>query len=122
MTFRRLTAPAERPGSHYRYVQGDHQGLVSERMGWIYFQGSNRIEPREPTLLALKREASSLVLLAGFAMVITLAGPTIVSVVMTPAPRNTGVRAALKLARALPIDDPALGPQVVTLLQRARRT
>lgn len=121
VTFRRLTASAERRGSEFKYVRGDHHGVVSERMGWMFFQGSNRVEPREPTLLVLKWVASSRPILHGHGFVITLSGPTLVNVVMTLADRKLGLRAALRFARSYGLDDPELGGHIASLLKRPLR-
>ena len=81
--FRRLTAAGERLDPTWSYVKGDHQGIVSERMGWLYFQSSNRIDPREPTLLAVRWAALSEPLLSGHGMVTSHLGPMVASVVTT---------------------------------------
>lgn len=118
MTFRRLTASAARRGTRFSFLKGDHQGIVSERMGWIYFQGSNRLSPQEPTLLALNRAVSARWMLAGHGMVLTQNGPSFVNVVMDPADPSMSLRAALQMARAVPLIGDIINPQVALLLQR----
>lgn len=118
LSFRRLTASAEKRGSTFSYVRGDHHGVISQRLNWIYFQGTNQIEPKEPTLLSLNRAISSRLMLNGHGMVMTQGGPTFVTVVMIPADPATTLRAALRLARAIPIEDPLIGLQVAGLLRR----
>lgn len=122
VTFRRLTASAERRGSTFKYVRGDHQGVVAERMGWMFFQGSNRVEPREPTLLVMKWVASSQPILHGHGFVVTLEGPTLVNVVMTQVDRKHGLRAALRFARSYPLGAPEVGGLASSLLRRPART
>lgn len=108
LTFRRLTASGERKDPTWSYVKGDHQGIVSERMGWLYFQGSNRTEPQEPTLMALKWAALSEPLLVGHGMVTSHLGPMIVHVVMMPHPPSLTLLAAIRLARVHNLRDPKL--------------
>lgn len=108
LTFRRLTATAERVDPTWSYVKGDHQGVVTERMGWIYFMGSNGIEPKEPTLLAVKWAALSEPLLSGHGMVISHLGPTMVNVVLAPLDRSLTLLSAIRGAKALSMKDPKL--------------
>lgn len=109
LTFRRLTAASERIDPTWSYVKGDHQGVVSERMGWIYFHASNRIEPREPTLLAVKWAALSEPLLFGHGMVTSHLGPMVVKVVMKPYPRSVTLLAGIRRTNTFNLNDPALG-------------
>lgn len=109
LTFRRLTAAAERLDPTWSYVKGDHQGVVTERMGWLYFHGSNQIEPREPTLLALKWAALSGSLLAGHAMATSHLGPMVLNVVMVPLPASVSLISAIRSSRAFSLDDPKIG-------------
>jgi transcriptional regulator with XRE-family HTH domain len=108
LAFRRLTAAGERQDPTWSYVKGDHQGIVSERMGWLYFQSSNRIEPKEPTLLAVRWAALSEPLLAGHGMVISHLGPMVVNVVMTPLPPNHTLLSAIRRTRVFNLDNPKL--------------
>ena len=108
LAFRRLTATVERRGPTWSYMKGDHQGVVSERMGWIYFQGSNSIEPREPTLLTVKWAALSKPLLSGHGMVTSHLGPMVVNVVMTPFAPSMTLLAAIRRVRIFDHNDPNL--------------
>jgi transcriptional regulator with XRE-family HTH domain len=106
--FRRLTAAGERLDPTWSYVKGDHQGIVTERMGWLYFQSSNRIDPKEPTLLAVRWAALSEPLLSGHGMVTSHLGPMVASVVMTPlAPTHT-LLSAIRRTRVFTLDDPKI--------------
>ena len=106
--FRRLTAAGERLDPTWSYVKGDHQGIVTERMGWLYFQSSNRIDPREPTLLAVRWAALSEPLLSGHGMVTSHLGPMVASVVMTPlAPKRT-LLSAIRSTRVFTLEDPKI--------------
>jgi transcriptional regulator with XRE-family HTH domain len=116
--FRRLTAAGERLDPTWTYVKGDHQGIVSERMGWLYFQSSNRIEPREPTLLAVRWAALSEPLLVGHGMVISHLGPMVVSVVMIPLGPNQTLLSAIRRTRVFNFEDPKLSLVVRFLKQR----
>lgn len=106
--FRRLTATGERGDPTWSYVKGDHQGVVSERMGWIYFQASNRMEPQEPSLLTVKWAALSEPLLVGHAMVISHLGPMVAHVVLAPHPQSITLRAAIRQTRVFNRDDPKI--------------
>jgi transcriptional regulator with XRE-family HTH domain len=106
--FRRLTAMGERKDPTWSYAKGDHQGVVSERMGWIYFQSSNRIEPRDPTLLVVRWAKLSEPLLAGHGMVTGDQGPMVVSVVLTPLGPSRTLLSAIRSARVFDIEDPTL--------------
>ena len=106
--FRRLTAAGERLDPTWSYVKGDHQGIVSERMGWLYFQSSNRIDPKEPTLLAVRWAALSEPLLCGHGMVTSHLGPMVVSVVMTPLGPSQTLLSAIRRTRVLTLDDPTI--------------
>ncbi|MCC2688232.1 MAG: hypothetical protein K0S21_1035 [Rhizobiaceae bacterium] len=106
--FRRLTAAGERLDPTWTYVKGDHQGIVSERMGWLYFQSSNRIDPKEPTLLAVRWAALSEPLLSGHGMVTSHLGPMVVSVVMTPMDPARTLLSAIRRTRVFSLDDPKI--------------
>lgn len=106
--FRRLTAAGERLDPTWSYVKGDHQGIVSERMGWLYFQSSNRIDPKEPTLLAVRWAALSEPLLSGHGMVTSHLGPMVVSVVMTPLGPSQTLLSAIRRTRVSTLDDPKI--------------
>ncbi len=108
LTFRRLTATGERGDPTWSYVKGDHQGVISERMGWIYFQASNRMEPQEPSLLTVKWAALSEPLLAGHAMVISHLGPMVTNVVMAPHRPSTTLREAIRRTRVFSRGDPEI--------------
>ncbi len=108
MGFRRLTAAGERLDPTWSYVKGDHQGIVSERMGWLYFQSSNRIDPKEPTLLAVRWAALSEPLLSGHGMVTSHLGPMVVSVVMTPLGPVQTLLSAIRRTRVVSMDDPKI--------------
>lgn len=108
LAFRRLTATGERADPTWSYVKGDHQGVVSERMGWIYFQASNRMEPQEPSLLAVKWAALSEPLLVGHGMVISHLGPMIANVVLAPHPQSMTLLGAIRRTRVFNRDDPKI--------------
>lgn len=103
-TFRRLTAIAERRGTKWTYIRGDHQGIVSERQGWIYFHGSNRIAPFEPTFLTLKWAVMSEPFLSGHGIVTTMFGPTSIKVVMQKV-NPPGLKSALKFSCTYDLND-----------------
>lgn len=109
LTFRRLTASKERKGSRWSYVQGDHKGIVTERLGYIFFQGSNLIEPSEPTLITMKWAPLSQQMLSGHGMVISHLGPLIVNTVMEPMPPDSSFIRAFSQARIYDLSDPELG-------------
>ncbi len=106
--FRRLTATGERGDPTWSYVKGDHQGVVSERLGWIYFQAANRMDPHEPSLMAVKWAALSEPLLVGHAMVISHLGPMIANVVLSPYPQSMTLLAAIRRTRVFNRDDPKI--------------
>jgi len=106
--FRRLTATGERGDPTWSYVKGDHQGVVSERLGWIYFQASNRMDPHEPSLMAVKWAALSEPLLVGHAMVISHLGPMIANVVLSPYPQSMSLLGAIRRTRVFNRDDPKI--------------
>ncbi len=108
LAFRRLTATGERGDPTWSYVKGDHQGVVSERMGWIYFQASNRMEPQEPSLLAVKWAALSEPLLVGHGMVISHLGPMIANVVLAPHPPSMTLLGAIRRTRVFNREDPKI--------------
>jgi len=108
MAFRRLTATGERGDPTWSYVKGDHQGIVSERMGWIYFQASNRMEPLEPSLLAVKWAALSEPLLVGHGMVISHLGPMIANVVLAPHHQSMTLLGAIRRTRVFNRGDPKI--------------
>lgn len=118
-TFRRITASIERrPNSRWSYVRGDHQGVVSENLNWIFFQGANRIPPHEPTLLALQWAVSPSPVLVGHGMVITAAGPESIRVAMRPSP-FTPLRKALQLSRVYSTDDNELDGFIIGTLKQS---
>lgn len=108
LTFRRLTATGERGDPTWSYVKGDHQGVVSERIGWIYFQASNRMEPQEPSLLAVKWAALSEPLLVGHAMVISHLGPMVTNVVLAPYPSTMTLLGAIRRTRVFNRSNPEI--------------
>lgn len=108
LAFRRLTASGERIDPTWSYVKGDHQGVVSERMGWIYFQGSNRMEPQEPSLLSVKWAALSEPLLVGHGMVISHLGPMIANVVLAQHPPSMTLLGAIRRTRVFNRADPKI--------------
>lgn len=116
MTFARLTSSAER-GTNWAYFKGIHQGVVVDRLGMLYFQGSNRLPPREPSLLVVERAVSAQTIYSGQGLVLTGRGPEVVNVVLTPADPGIGIRSALKHARAVNLNSGFLNRQVLLLLK-----
>lgn len=116
MTFARLTSSAER-GTNWSYFKGIHQGVVVDRLGLIYFQGSNRLPPNEPSLLVVERAVTAQILYQGFGMVLTGHGPAMTNVVMTPADSTIGIRTALGMARAVKVENGILNTQTLSLLK-----
>ena len=88
-TFRRLTGFAELDGSWWSHFTGDHQGVIVERRGWLYFMALNRVASLEPTLLVLRWVPDAAPLLAGHATILTPIGPTVTAVVLSACARRT---------------------------------
>lgn len=115
MSFARLTSSAER-GTNWSYFKGIHQGVVVDRLGLIYFQGSNRLPPKEPSLLVVERAVSAQPLYKGFGMVLTGDGPKVTNVVMARAEAKIGIKKALLMARAVKFDNSIIDDQVLSIL------
>lgn len=116
MTFARLTSSAER-GTKWSYFKGIHQGVVADRLGWLYFQGSNRLPPKEPSMLVVERAISAKVLYRGQGMVLTGNGPAVTNVVMAPAESKLGIRTALAMARSVNIGEGEINKEIVSILK-----
>lgn len=117
VTFARLTSSAER-GTNWSYFKGIHQGVIAERLGSLYFQGSNRLPPKEPSLIVVERSMSAQTLYQGHAMVLTGHGPAVTNVVIAPADPKIGMRAALSMARSVKIGSGGVNAQIISILKR----
>jgi len=116
-SFRRMTGLSERRGTHWSFLKGDHQGIVMERMHWVYFIAVNRVDGGEPSIAALRWAPRSEPLLCGHAMVVTPSGPSMTTIAMRPAPKGISLRRALQLARVYDFSDEAVGPLVESALK-----
>lgn len=120
-TFRRLTGFAESDGSWWSHFTGDHQGVIVERRGWLYFLALNRVASLEPTLLVLRWLPDAAPLLSGHAMILTPIGPTVTAVVLSACPRRTTLLSAIRASHAYSLDDPAIDQAVVGALDEQCR-
>lgn len=121
-TFRRLTGLAEPRGSWWAQYVGDHNGVILERRHIVYFVGMNQRDAREPTFLVLRWQPVSRPILGGHAMILTPSGPTITPVVLSPCPRKTSLRAALRASHVYSADDARIEQVVADLLDQQRQS
>ena len=120
-TFRRLTGLAESNGSWWSHFTGDHQGVIVERRGWLYFMALNQVASLEPTLLVLHWMPDASPLLAGHAMIMTPIGPTVTAVVLSACAKRTTLLSAVRSSHAYPIDHPAIDQAIVETLDEQCR-
>lgn len=115
-TFRRLTGLAEAKGSWWSRFLGDHQGIILERRHWLYLVALNRVASQEPTLLVLRWVPVAEPVLGGFATILTPDGPTITAAVVAPCGPRMTLRAAIRASHVYSIDDAALDPTLLDVL------
>jgi len=115
VTFRRVTrwAPGHRQGG--ARVPGHHYGVVISRMNWIYFNGINRRQNNEPSIMAVQWAPISEPVLVGKAFVLTGSGPAFVSVIMRQDVTRTSTRQAMRMSHPIRLDDRDVDPLVVSL-------
>jgi hypothetical protein len=120
-TFRRLTGLAESHGSWWSHFTGDHQGVIVERRGWLYFMALNRVASLEPTMLVLKWVPDAAPLLSGHAMILTPIGPTVTAMVLSACPKRTTLLSAVRSSHAYSLGDAAIDNAIVETLDEQCR-
>ncbi len=81
-SFRRITGISNEPESTWADFTGDHRGMVIDRANAVFFQGMNSLGTEEPSLVCVQSQPMSTLLLAGFALIVTVDGPALLPVVM----------------------------------------
>ena len=120
VTFRRVTGWVERQGRALARARGNHYGVVISRLNWIYFNGINRRQVGEPSLMAVQWAPISEPVLRGTAMVLTGAGPAFVSVIMRQHVTRIRPRDAIRMAHVVSLDDPSLDQLVASLTRESQ--
>ncbi len=115
-TFRRLTGFAEPSGSWWSHFHGDHQGIVLERRGWLYFDGLNNVASQEPTLMVLRWVPDAEPMLGGFATILTPDGPTVTAVVLNSCGPRATLRTVLRSSHVYSVDDARIDPIILDAL------
>lgn len=116
LRFRRVTGWTPGAGQAWANSSGNHQGIVSQHLNWIYFEGRNRHSIGEPSLLALQWAPYSKPLLIGKGLVLSESGPDAARIAIEPDTMNTGVRDAIRAAHALDIADPKIDGRIISYL------
>jgi transcriptional regulator with XRE-family HTH domain len=122
LTFRRVVGVAEPKSSYWSHFQGDHQGLIVERLNWLFFAAVNHRGTREPTLMRLRWAAMSDPVLSGHGMVLTPSGVSFVAICMRPVPSQIGHRRALRHSRVYDIDAPEIDGITRRIIEQERRS
>lgn len=107
-TFRRLTGWGVKRGTYWARFNGDHKGIVVERLNCLSFVAANQRGLREPTLIRMKWLPVADPVLGGHALVSTHAGPSFSAVVMHPLPATVNLRQAVRASQPRQIDDKAI--------------
>jgi hypothetical protein len=115
-TFRRRTGRWTKGDDYLVDMQGDHRGIVSQRLGSFYFCGVNRRRTAEPSMLVVRWAHISEPTLFGHATVTTPAGTATIKVVMTQMPTSMTARSALKTIGEFPATHATIPKHVARLL------
>ena len=114
--FRRVTGWTPGADESWANSKGNHQGIVSQHLNWIYLEGRNRGSIGEPSLLALQWAPYSKPVLIGKGLVLSECGPDTARVAIEPDTMSTGVRDAIRGAHALDIADPQIDRRIIAYL------
>jgi len=117
--FRRITSFYQRDQVDWRFFRGDHGGIAVQAADAIYLCGINRLPTYEPSIVALKKQATSVPLYRGQSMVMNVDGGTVAAAVMTLCPVST-LREALQRPRSMSITDRDVPPIVRQEMTRMR--
>lgn len=121
VTFRRVTGWVERHGpATLARARGNHYGVAISRLNWIYFNGVNRRQVGEPSLMAVQWAPISEPVLRGTAMVLTGSGPAFVAVIMRQHVTRIRPRDAIRMAHVVSLDDPGVDQLVVSLTRESQ--
>lgn len=120
-TFRRLTNFAEREGSWWARLRGDHTGVVVERRSSFYMVGTDARGSVTPSMLVLKWALTEEPMLVGHASLIGTAGPMVLPIVMSQCRRHLSLRAALRQSRAHSTDEPTIDTAIQDALDQQSR-
>ncbi|MVA98763.1 helix-turn-helix domain-containing protein [Nitratireductor sp. CAU 1489] len=116
MAFRRVTGGRGGPGGAWSRSQGNHYGIVTSSLNWIYFTAFNRRHVGEPSLIAAGWAGYAEPTLIGTTMVLTESGPETGTAIIRPASISYRARDAIAAVGVYKITDPSLDPVVVDLL------
>ncbi len=116
MAFRRVTGRRGGPGGAWSRSQGNHYGLVTSSLNWIYFTAFNRRHVGEPSLIAAGWAGYAEPTLVGTTIVLTESGPETGTAIIRPASVSYRAREAIAAVGVYKITDPSLDPVVVDLL------
>jgi len=111
-TFRRLTGYAAKKDAFWSRFNGDHKGIVVERLNHLFFVAANQRGVKEPTLLRMRWLPVSEPMLGGHALISTHAGPSFSCAVMIPLPPTINLRTAVRMSVARPTTDQRI-PELV---------
>lgn len=117
--FRRITSFYQRDRADWRFFRGDHRGIAVQAADAIYLCGINRLPTYEPSIVALKKQATSVPLYRGHSMVMNVDGGTVAAAVMTLCPASS-LRDALRRPRTMAINDVDVPPVVRQEMIRMR--
>lgn len=119
VTFRRVTrwAPGDRQGG--AKIPGNHYGVAISRLNWIHFNGVNRRQTGEASIMAVQWAPISEPVLVGSAFVLTGSGPACVSVIMRQDVTRISMRRALQMAHIVRLDEPNVDQLVASFAREA---
>ena len=117
--FRRITSFYRRDRSDWRFFRGDHRGIAVQAADAVYLCGVNRLPTFEPSIVALKKQATSVPLYHGHSMVMNVDGGTVAAAVMTRCPASS-LREALQRPRTMAASDDEAPPIVRQEMVRMR--
>ena len=118
--FRRVTGWMPGAGQAWANSKGNHEGIVTQHLNWVYLEGRNRHRVGEPSLLALQWAPYSEPLLIGKGLVLSESGPDTARVAIEPDTMNIGVRNAIRAAHALNIADPRINRRIISYMTDQR--
>jgi transcriptional regulator with XRE-family HTH domain len=119
VTFRRVTRWAPGDGQGGARIPGNHYGVAISRLNWICFNGVNRRQTSEASIVAVQWAPISEPVLVGNAFILTGSGPACVSVIMRQDVTRISMRRAMQMAHIVRLDDPGVDQLVASLAREA---